>query len=90
MNASQDGPSGTWQVTGPGQRTIAYVAGQSYPDTSPGAAGPPLTAGARGVDAVGGADDLVRAPAVPVVAVRVPPACLLQRPQGGRDHALAQ
>ena len=31
-------PSGTWQVTGPGQRTIAYVAGQSYPGTSPGAA----------------------------------------------------
>jgi hypothetical protein len=56
MNAFQDGPSGTWQVTGPGQRTIAYVAGQSHPDTSPGAAGPPLTAGARAVDAVGGAD----------------------------------
>jgi len=43
MNAFQEGPWGTWQVTGPGQRTIAYVAGQSYPDTSPGAAGPPLT-----------------------------------------------
>ena len=45
-------------------------------------------AGARAVDAVGEADDLVIAPAVPVEAVRVPPACLLQRPHVGRDHAL--
>jgi hypothetical protein len=32
VNAMQDRPSGTWQVTGPGQRTVAYVAGRTCPE----------------------------------------------------------
>jgi len=32
VNQIQDRPSGTWQVTGPGQQVIAYVAGGSYPE----------------------------------------------------------
>ena len=45
---------------------------------------------AGAVHAVGGADHLVVAPAVPVEAVRLPPAGLLQGPQVGRHLAPAQ